>query len=732
MKRPKSGGGLPAILYTLRKAHAAGGFMRMWKALRSRNACKTCALGMGGQGGGMVNEAGRFPEVCKKSVQAMAADLQGRIREGFFETFSIRELGAMSPRELEAAGRLTAPLYAGPADTHYREIPWDEAIERAADALRHAPPDESFFYASGRSSNEAGFLLQLVARLHGTNNVNNCSFFCHNASGVGLKEAIGSGAGTITLEDLDQADLVFVIGANPASNHPRLLRNLVELKRRGGKVVVVNPLREVGLEHFRVPSDVRSMLFGSTIADEYVMPHIAGDAAFFIALAKGVLEARGEDAAFIEAHTQGFAEWRRGVEASSWEDLAASAGVEVEQIRRVAAMYGRARAAVFCWTMGITHQIDGVGGVHAIVNCALLRGMVGRAGAGLLPLRGHSNVQGMGTVGVVPVPSRAFLDGLEARYGVPMPRGEGLDTLACLERADAGKVRFALHLGGNLYGSAPDSAWATRALQKIGCTVFLSTTLNSGHVHGRGGESLVLPVLARDEEPQPTTQESMFSFVRMSDGGAPRHVGPRAEVAVIAAIARRGLTRAGPVDLEAMEKHASLREGLAALVPELAQLAGIERSKQEFVVPGRILHAPEFKTPTGRAVFKSVAPGPVRAPGDMRLMTIRSEGQFNTVVYEEEDFYRGQERRDVILMAREDMDRLKLHENDIARVETDSGFMDVLVRESPIRPGNVAMYYPEANVLVPARVDTRSRTPAFKDVRVRVRRSPTLNVVGGG
>lgn len=728
MKRPKSAGGMAAILYTLRKARGSGGYWRMWRALRSRNACKTCALGMGGQRGGMVNEAGRFPEVCKKSVQAMAADLQGRVREGFFETFSIEQIGAMSPRELEAAGRLARPLYAGRGEGHYREIPWEEAIEKAAACLRASPPDESFFYASGRSSNEAGFLLQLIARLHGTNNVNNCSFFCHNASGVGLKEAIGSGAGTITLEDLDKADLVFVIGANPASNHPRLLRNIVEFKRRGGRVVVVNPLREVGLEHFRVPSDVRSMLFGSSIADEYVQPHIAGDAAFFVALAKGVLEAGAEDRTFIGAHTHGYEEWRRGVEATTWQELAGIAGVEVEQIRRVAAMYVRAKAAVFCWTMGITHQQDGVGNVHAIVNAALCRGMVGREGAGLLPLRGHSNVQGMGTVGVVPVPSRAFLDGLEKRYGVAMPRGDGLDTLASLEQAEQGRVRFALHLGGNLYGSAPDAAWSARALSRIGCTVFLSTTLNSGHAHGRGEESIILPVLARDEEPEPSTQESMFSFVRMSDGGKPRHDGPRAEVAVIAAIARRGLAHAGPVDFDAMERHASLREGLASLVPELALLAGIERTRREFVVPGRILHRPEFKTPSGRAGFCPVTLGHAREGTDLRLMTIRSEGQFNTVVYEDEDVYRGQERRDVILLARADMDRLGLRENDLVRVESEVGAMDVLAREASIRAGNVAMYYPEANTLVPRIVDPRSRTPAFKDVRVRVARSVRLKV----
>ena len=770
IRAPASGGGFRAIWYTLRKARAAGGLLRMWSALRSRNACKTCALGMGGQQGGMVNEAGRFPEVCKKSVQAMAADMAGALREGFFEEFGFDALSRFSSRELEASGRLTKPLYAGPGDRSYRAIAWDEALDRAGAALRGALPNETFFYASGRSGNEAGFLLQLFARLYGTNNVNNCSFFCHQASGVGLKQTIGSGTGTVSLEDVDHCDLVFLIGANPASNHPRLMRDLMQLKRRGGRVVVINPLREVGLVNFSVPSDVRSLLFGSPIADEYVQPHIGGDIAVLSGIAKAVLErggSGGADTDFIDTATDGFAAWRASIEAMDWGAIVASGGVSEADLRRVADVYRASKRTILCWTMGITHHLHGVSNVHAISNLALLRGMIARpgGGAGLLPLRGHSNVQGMGTVGVSPVPTPAFLAGLERRFGVRLPKEPGMDTLSCVRRAAEGGVKVAMHLGGNLFGSCPDSAAAERALGSIGMTLFLSTTLNTGHIHGRGKECLILPVRARDEEEQATTQESMFSYVRLSEGVGkrgggrpPRYVGPRGDVQVIAALAERVLGERLPplLSLTQMSDHLAVRAHIAAVIPELEQLGTIDqraangrgggggsagRAKDggakggggEFVIPGRTIRTPHFKTDTGRAKFV-MAPLPAAPPalsraegGPLRLATIRSEGQFNTVVYEEEDVYRGQERRDVILMNEGDMAALGLRENDRVSVSSVCGEMPgIVVRPYAIRAGNAAMYCPEANVLVPAKEDPLSKTPAFKNVSVRVKRQVSL------
>ena len=279
MGRVRTGGGWRAVLYTFKKAREAGGLWALWKAMRSKNACKTCALGMGGQAGGMVNEAGHFPEVCKKSFQAMVADMQGAVKPAFFETYSIPQLRRFSPREMEHSGRLVQPVILEKGSQHYRPLSWAEAMERIAAKLRATAPEESFFYFSGRSSNEAGFLLQLFARLYGTNHVNNCSYYCHQASGVGLATVIGTGAGTIQLDDMEKSDFTMLIGGNPASNHPRMMRTLMTVRRKGGKVVVVNPIVETGLVNFSVPSDPWALFFGAEIASTYVQPYVGGDLA---------------------------------------------------------------------------------------------------------------------------------------------------------------------------------------------------------------------------------------------------------------------------------------------------------------------------------------------------------------------------------------------------------------------------------------------------------------------
>ena len=289
-----TGGGMRAVWYTFKKAREAGGVWALWKAMRSKNACKTCALGMGGQAGGMVNEAGHFPEVCKKSFQAMVADMQGAVKPAFFETYSIPQLRRFSPREMEHSGRLVQPVILDNGSQHYRPIEWAEAMERIATKLKATLPEESFFYFSGRSSNEAGFLLQLFARLYGTNHVNNCSFYCHQASGVGLASVIGTGAGTIQLDDMENSDFVMLIGGNPASNHPRMMRTLMTVRRQGGKVVVVNPIIETGLVNFSVPSDPWALFFGAEIASTYVQPHVGGDLALVYGMMKRLRELHAE------------------------------------------------------------------------------------------------------------------------------------------------------------------------------------------------------------------------------------------------------------------------------------------------------------------------------------------------------------------------------------------------------------------------------------------------------
>ena len=722
MKTIRSGGGWNAVLYTARVANRVG-WRPLWHAMRGHNACKTCALGMGGQLGGMVNEGGHFPEVCKKSLQAMASDMQDRIRPEFFARYSIADLRTLSPRELESCGRLVDPIQAAPGATHYRVIAWDEALARVADTLRTSGPSRSFFYASGRSSNEAGFLLQLFARLFGTNYVNNCSYYCHQASGVGLSSSLGTGTATVQLDDIEHCDLYILIGGNPASNHPRLLRSLMKIRRRGGHVIVVNPAKEVGLVNFRVPSDPASLLFGSRIASLYVQPHIGGDIALLTGVAKHVLERGAEDRAFVEARTESFADFRRHVESIAWTDVEARAGVPRSEIERFADMYIAAKHAVIGWTMGITHHVHGVANVQMIANLALLRGMIGRRNSGVMPIRGHSNVQGVGSVGVTPQLKQNILTKFEQRLGVHAPASPGLDTMACMEAASRGEMRTAVCLGGNLFGSNPDARFASHALANLDLVTYLSTTLNTGHAWGTAKETLVLPVLPRDEEPQRTTQESMFSYVRLSDGGPPRYPGPRSEVSVLVDLGTRVLGDAGRVRWSDLASHQRIRELIAELIPGLEPLAEIDRTRREFHIAGRHLEDERFPTPSGKARFHAVALPQLPAAGGawLRLMTIRSEGQFNTVVYEEQDIYRGQERRDVILINPTDIDRLGLTTDRRVTVRSFAGELrHRLVRPFDIRPGNAAMYYPEANVLVPRDVDPQSRTPAFKSVLVEI------------
>jgi len=723
LKIPTSGGGWQAIAYALKKLRPMGGLFGFWRAMRSKNACKTCAVGMGGQKGGMVNEAGSFPEVCKKSLQAMASDMQGAIRHEFWRTYSVPQLQAFTPRDLESCGRLVHPVVLERGRDYYQPIGWDDAIGHIVGKLRELPPRDTFWYFSGRSSNEAGFLLQLFARLYGTNNVNNCSYYCHQASGVGLNSALGTGTATVTLEDVERADLVFLIGGNPPSNHPRLMTTLAKVRNRGGAVIVINPVRETGLVNFRVPSSPWSLLFGTAIANQYVQPHIGGDLALLWGVAKRIDEMGAQDERFLREHCTHYAAWIEHVRAIGWSEIHARSGVSQSDIDAIADRYAAAKRVVFAWTMGITHHAHGVLNVQAIANLALMRGMVGRPGAGLLPIRGHSNVQGIGSMGVTPKLKEAIFDAIEREYAVQLPTSPGLDTLACIDEAHAGRLKMGFCLGGNLYGSNPDARHAAEALGNLDTLVYLNTTLNTGHAHGLARETIILPVLARDEEPEPTTQESMFNYVRLSSGGPRRHDGPRSEVQIIAEIARRVMPADSPIDWASMEHTGHIREAIAKVVPGFEKLASIDQTRQEFQLPGRTIHEPLFPTPDGKARLH-VHQLPELAGGEnqLRLMTVRSEGQFNTVVYEDEDIYRGQERRDVILLHPSDMSRLGLAADQYVTVVSEAGAMHgILARPfASIRAGNALMYYPEANVLVPRQADPLSRTPAFKSVVITI------------
>lgn len=733
MKRSKMpvGGGAKKILYTLATARRIG-LLDSARALSAHNACKACGLGMGGQMGGMTNELGEFPSVCNKSVQAQSTDIQPPIPTEVFR-HSLDEFRALSGQELERLGRLGTPLYKPAGASQFQAIDWDAALQRAADALAATKPERAFFYSSGRSSNEAGFVLQLLARVYGCNNVNNCSYYCHQATGVGLDNSIGSGTATVELADLDQCDLVFVIGANPASNHPRFIHKLKGCRDRGGKVVVINPAREPGLVRFALPKSARSLIAGgSEIASHYLQPKIGSDIALLHGLCKSVLERDAHNSDFIEAHCEGFEALRELLDRLSWSDIESACGVSRADIEDVAKLYAASKNAVFAWGMGITHHRSGVANVECISNLALLRGMIGAPGRGLLPLRGHSNVQGIGTIGVKPVLADTVFRRMQDQLGVEMPAGNsgGMDTLACLEAAEQGKIDTALIMGGNLFEGSPDSAWTARALDRIGCKIFLTTTLNRGHVHGiDSGEALLLPVAARDEEPEPTTQESMFNFVRLSDGGIQRIAEVRSEIDILVDIAcrlfagKKYSSRLGDFDFATFSSRRKIRQSIAATVPGMQDMASIDVAKREFHVRNRLMHSPQFATSNGRAKFIAHALETFSANEEFPfvLSTVRSEGQFNSIIYEQQDSYRGVEHRRVVFMNADDMIALSLVEGDTVELRSAQGSLPGLSAHAfDLPPGNAMAYYPEANVLVGRERDSRSHTPAFKSIAVGI------------
>ncbi|RMF58447.1 MAG: histidine kinase, partial [Calditrichaeota bacterium] len=363
-------------------------------------------------------------------------------------------------------------------ETHFQVLSWHDALQTLLQYWKRAQPARSFFYVSGRSSMEAAFLVQLLARQWGTNNVNNCSYYCHQASGVGLTQSLGSGTSTVTLGDLQKTDLVVLVGANPASNHPRLMTVLARLRRRGGKVVVINPLQEIGLQRFSVPSDIRSLLFGSEIANLYLQPHCGGDLALLKAAAARLWQQGKADVEFLQRYCNHFAEFKRDLEEADVAGLLEKAGIASAELDAFCECLAASQRTVFAWAMGITHQQHGVQNVRALANLALLRGMVGKPGAGLLPIRGHSNVQGVGTVGVVPKLKPKMAEALLEHLNVKVPDTPGLDTFSCMEAAARGEIDFAVLVGGNLYAANPDLKWAAAALGQIEFTAFLSTTLN--------------------------------------------------------------------------------------------------------------------------------------------------------------------------------------------------------------------------------------------------------------
>ena len=726
-----SAGGFKAINYVMSIARKVG-TRKLTAAVRSKNACKACAFGTGGQRGGLHNEYSNRVEICNKNIQAQLSDNREPIPVEIFEQNSLSELRELSGKQLEDLGRLSHPLYKQAGADRYQIIDYKQALQLIADRMATSDPQRSFFYGSGRSSNEAAFILQLFARLYGCNHINNCSYYCHQASGVGLNATIGTGTATIQYGDLHKADLIFVFGANPASNHPRFVKVLLECRQRGGKVIIVNPAREAGLVRFASPANFKSMISGGgEVASHYVQPHVGGDVAFITGVAKWLLENDAIDSGFIAACCESFDDYRHYLEQTDWDSIVRESGVDRDVIAEIGRVYQNSERAVMAWGMGLTHHYNGSENIEAVTALALLRGMIGGDGKGLLPLRGHSNVQGVSSVGLTPALKSQVFTALESELGIALPTSEGMHTLACVQAAEVGNIDFALLLGGNLFSANPDTGFSERALSNIPFKVMINSTLNQTHLNGVAGENLVLPIRVRDEEQQPTTQESMFNFVRMSDGGFDRIPALLSEVEIITAIAEQLIPQA-TLDFSQFRKHRNIRYVIGRVIPGFEDFAHIDDSKREFHIKGRHLDSPLFNTPSRRARFKvpeitnwrkrqRQAPA---AGSDLEfiLTSVRSEGQFNTIIYSEEDVYRNQQDRYVLFMHPKDIALLNLEEGALVDVVNATGAMEKLrVARYGIRPGNVMTYFPEANVLIPQDTDHRSKTPGFKSVSVQIR-----------
>ncbi|MEM6447012.1 MAG: FdhF/YdeP family oxidoreductase [Cyanobacteria bacterium P01_D01_bin.123] len=732
------GGGLPVIQqwadYTLTPAGP-----KTWEILFGKSACLSCAWGTGGQKGGFTNELGETLQRCAKSVEAISSELQPAVKSHFFERYSIENLQQLTSREADRLGRLSVPLILREGRSHYERIGWDEVYDLVEDAFRH-PPERVASYSSGRSSNEAAFLLQLMLRALGSNNLADCSDLCHRASAVGLKAVFGTGTSLVSLESLRQSDCVVLIGSNAPANHPRLLNELIKLRDRGGTVIVINPVREVGLVKFGSPAyPLKSLLPGSEIASLFLQPIPGSDLALLVGIQKSLVERDLIDTDFLQAHTEN---WQAVVErarSASWQQLVDTCGVNREDIEAAAMAIARAQRVVFAWAMGITQQANGVENIWGIANTALLTGNAGKLGAGLMPIRGHSNVQGFGSMGVSNQLKDEIRQALEKLLGRSLNRVPGYDARSLMDAADAGQVDTLLCLGGNFFAANPDLEQAKRALSRIDTIIYMATKPNLGHFHGLARRNtLILPVFARFENPHKTTVESGNNFVRLNDEGKThlRNADLVAEVDFLIELAHR-LHGDTPVDWRRLKDTRYVRQLIAQTIPGYEAIATIDDTKREFTISGRIFTEPHFPTPSGKAQMQMTPLPNLTLPNVedfgvseserglvVALITGRSYGQHNTVVYRTEDRYRGMPHRHCILMNAEDVAAAELKNHQRVSIRGNAGQLDdIEIICGAIRRGAALMFYPEANVLMKAELDPRSHTPAYKRVPVLVRPS---------
>jgi molybdopterin-dependent oxidoreductase alpha subunit len=736
-KTPKAAGGVPAIITAVKTISEEMGLVRGVRTLLKVNQaggvdCPGCAWPEPDR------ERSHF-EFCENGAKHVADEATTkRVTPEFFQQWSVAELAEQSDQWLNAQGRLTHPMLLHRDATHYEPINWDDAFELLAGELNSLNyPDQAIFYTSGRTSNEAAFLYQLFVRQFGTNNLPDCSNMCHESSGSALSETIGVGKGTITLGDFEEAQAIFVIGQNPGTNHPRMLTSLERAKRRGCKLVHINPLPEVGMTRFKHPQDVLGLLGSGTIlADLFLQVRINGDVALLKGITKAVLARKDSlDRDFIAQQTTGFDEFVSALQTVSWSEIVEQSGVDREKIEQAAQIFVDSERTIFCWAMGLTQHRNAVANIQEIVNLMLLRGQVGKPGAGLCPVRGHSNVQGDRTVGIWERPTEAFLDKLGETFDFEPPRNHGFDTVRAIHAMHEGQGKVFFALGGNFLSATPDTNFTAAALRRCRLTAHVSTKLNRSHLI-TGDRALILPCLGRTEidlqatGPQFVTTENSMGVVQVSRGSLqPASEELLSEPQIVARLARATLEHRTTVNWEELANdYNRVRDAIERVIPGFDDYNRRVRERGGFYLPNAARNR-VFNTKSGKAQFTvHELPKHDLGPDQFLMMTIRSHDQFNTSVYTENDRYRGiSDGRRVVFLNGEDIAAAGLKAQQVVDLVSHFEGEERIARAFIVVPYDIphrcaATYFPEANVLVPVRhVALKSNTPVSKSVVISIR-----------
>ncbi|MCL4109250.1 UNVERIFIED_CONTAM: hypothetical protein GTU68_063018 [Idotea baltica] len=689
------------------------------------------------------DDRSRLGEYCENGMKAIAEEATRRsIGASFFQKYSVQELSERSDYELGKFGRLTEPMALAPGGSHYEPISWEAAFSLIGKELcALESPDEAIFYTSGRTSNEAAFLYQLFVRQFGTNNMPDCSNMCHESSGSGLSQTLGIGKGSVTLQDLHEAELIMVMGQNPGTNHPRMLSALEKCKEGGGKIIAVNPLPEAGLIKFTNPQSLGKMFSGGTkLSDLHLPVAINGDIALLKAIMLILWEKEQKepgtifDHDFITEYTAGYADFLTHLKTHDLTTCIKQSGVDEGLVREAAEMISKRKKIIICWAMGLTQHENGVQNIREIVNLLLLKGAVGKPGAGTCPVRGHSNVQGDRTMGIWESPPSAFLDRLEKHFRFQAPRKHGFGVVEAIEAMYKGQSSVFIALGGNFISATPDTEYTAEALQSCSLTVQISTKLNRSHlVHGR--KALILPCLGRTDrdvqngQTQFVTVENSMGVVHSSQGILkPQSKNQLSEPAIIAGMAKATLGSNSTVDWDALAASYDLiREGIQACIPGFENFNQRARNPSGFYLPNGA-RVRSFNTDSGKANFSgNDLPENELRLNEFTMMTIRSHDQYNTTIYGLDDRYRGiSNGRRVVLVNERDLEETGLKSGmyvDIVGVykgkkRIAKKFLTVIY---PIPSKCIATYFPEANVLVPIdSFDRISKTPASKRVVVKM------------